>query len=78
MSADVPPRVRQYRTRPPALPRLDRQALERELDALGIPSPNEPMCERCDTDVPAEGHTLCRDCRNEIDLVYGDLPGAEP
>jgi predicted amidophosphoribosyltransferase len=50
--------------------------LHEELDALGIPDPDEMLCVRCEADYPLEGDTLCRDCRSEIDLAHGDLPGA--
>lgn len=47
-----------------------------EMDAL-FGAPDEQLCSRCAASYPLAGDTLCRDCRLEIDVVYGDLPGAD-
>lgn len=47
-----------------------------ELAAL-FGTPDEQLCSRCAASYPLPGDTLCSACRLEVDVVYGDLPGAD-
>lgn len=45
-----------------------------ELSDLGVPDPEEPLCDQCQASFRREGDTLCPACRADVDEAYGDLP----
>lgn len=43
-------------------------------EPIGIPNGDEALCSRCEASYALPSDTLCRACRFEIDVVYGELP----